>query len=568
MGILWALSEPGSGVPLRSAGGSMTEILTESFCERCGTRYTFESSAPRRSRVGRVRTLSKGLRNFVLSDDASLSEAMADARSEEELSATAHQLDAFHKTFNFCLTCRQYTCATCWNTTEGRCLTCAPMPGSEVVGEVAQEMAVGGDGHSHAEIDEAWPEADLERIQAVLGHPPAPESLDLPEPLEVAAGAAIEPDGGPVAEDLVEAAGPDAGFTGEHGALEPGPIETEAAAATGPEDLATTGEPITSSPTTHDDASTDWTAATAAAGAAGSDLIGVAPGQSLEDAIAEYESRLAEQELADARAAAHETHVIAATSDVETPAAEGATPPVAEAESAPAAEATASAADPVAAAALAAAASHEVPDEAPADQPAEEDLAAAPGPTPTAAAVAAEAAAAAEVAGAAPDEPIAPPPAAAPTDVIAQPTWPVAPTGQPTSDGLPAPRSVPPAPPQPTPTTPPSAAPAQEAAEPAAPWLRVAPDNDGTPAPQWPAAPTWPAASGREMPTTLAGRPLLPRDDASALWAASAREVLGPAPTGGPVAAAAAAAPQPCVQCGLSLSANARFCRRCGSRQG
>ena len=40
-------------------GNTMTEILTESFCERCGTRYTFESSAPRRSRVGRVRTLAR-----------------------------------------------------------------------------------------------------------------------------------------------------------------------------------------------------------------------------------------------------------------------------------------------------------------------------------------------------------------------------------------------------------------------------------------------------------------------------------------------------------------------------
>ena len=91
----------------------MTEILTESFCERCGTRYTFESSAPRKSRIGRVRMAAKGVKNFVMSDDASLSEAMADARGEEELSATAHQLDAFHKTFNFCLTCRQYTCGDC-----------------------------------------------------------------------------------------------------------------------------------------------------------------------------------------------------------------------------------------------------------------------------------------------------------------------------------------------------------------------------------------------------------------------------------------------------------------------
>jgi hypothetical protein len=41
-------------------------------------------------------------------------------------------------------------------------------------------------------------------------------------------------------------------------------------------------------------------------------------------------------------------------------------------------------------------------------------------------------------------------------------------------------------------------------------------------------------------------------------WEASAREVAG---------AAAHVGVQNCGQCGLSLSANARFCRRCGTRQ-
>jgi ribosomal protein L40E len=41
-------------------------------------------------------------------------------------------------------------------------------------------------------------------------------------------------------------------------------------------------------------------------------------------------------------------------------------------------------------------------------------------------------------------------------------------------------------------------------------------------------------------------------------WEASAREV---ASAGGQVGV------QACGQCGLSLSANARFCRRCGTRQ-
>ena len=35
------------------SGEPMTEILTESFCERCGTRYTFESAAPEAAAQGR-----------------------------------------------------------------------------------------------------------------------------------------------------------------------------------------------------------------------------------------------------------------------------------------------------------------------------------------------------------------------------------------------------------------------------------------------------------------------------------------------------------------------------------
>src|SRR5262245_48995913 len=98
----------------------MTEILTESFCERCGTRYTFESGNRKRGRIGKVRTLGKGLRNYVLSDESTLSEAFADARSDDTQSVSADQLDAFHKAFNFCMSCRQYTCANCWNEPEGQ----------------------------------------------------------------------------------------------------------------------------------------------------------------------------------------------------------------------------------------------------------------------------------------------------------------------------------------------------------------------------------------------------------------------------------------------------------------
>jgi len=56
------------GRPLRDiiVRGPMTEILTESFCERCGTRYTFESVAPRQRRLGRIRVLGSGFKNFVV----------------------------------------------------------------------------------------------------------------------------------------------------------------------------------------------------------------------------------------------------------------------------------------------------------------------------------------------------------------------------------------------------------------------------------------------------------------------------------------------------------------------
>ena len=104
----------------------MPETLTESFCERCGSRYTFESAAPKQRMRG-MRVLSRGVKNFVLDDKTSFDEAMAAARSDTDRESTNAQLDAFHKTFNFCMECRQYTCPDCWNDAEGRCLGCAPL---------------------------------------------------------------------------------------------------------------------------------------------------------------------------------------------------------------------------------------------------------------------------------------------------------------------------------------------------------------------------------------------------------------------------------------------------------
>ncbi|HEY7131809.1 MAG TPA: zinc-ribbon domain-containing protein [Candidatus Limnocylindrales bacterium] len=136
----------------------MPELLTESFCERCGTRYTFESVAPRKTKkLGQFKTLGKGVKNWVMSDDSSLDEAMAIARSDEEREVTSQQLEAFHSTFNFCMSCRQYTCANCWNAADGQCLSCAPLGEDAFVSPVLEMPAA----EPTRFVPEAWPEADL-----------------------------------------------------------------------------------------------------------------------------------------------------------------------------------------------------------------------------------------------------------------------------------------------------------------------------------------------------------------------------------------------------------------------
>jgi ribosomal protein L40E len=129
-------------------------------------------------------------------------------------------------------------------------------------------------------------------------------------------------------------------------------------------------------------------------------------------------------------------------------------------------------------------------------------------------------------------EPEIPAPAPVVDDVVPQPVWQmVAP--DPTADAS---------------VTPPRDAPAVPAAASAA-----APD----------AAPQWPTTAGSANGLPFLGRPAAPQGGLEALWAQSSREVTAtPA-----VAGRANGVVQPCVSCGLSLSANARFCRRCGTPQ-
>jgi hypothetical protein len=97
-----------------------------SYCERCGTRFTFGTSSSVGAPLRDARVLAKGLKHFVLSNSGSIGDAMAYARNDVQSSESLRVTQQFHKTFNFCMTCRQYACDNCWNEAQGACLSCAP----------------------------------------------------------------------------------------------------------------------------------------------------------------------------------------------------------------------------------------------------------------------------------------------------------------------------------------------------------------------------------------------------------------------------------------------------------
>jgi hypothetical protein len=483
----------------------MPEILTESFCERCGTRYTFESAVPTKTKkLGRFKTLSKGLKNYVLSDDTSLDEAMAAARSDDEREITAQQLDAFHSTFNFCMNCRQYTCANCWNQAEGQCLTCSPHLGHEVLPAPFPDLVGSSQPEALQFESSAWPTMDLpvgaesdvaatngtadaefdlaERLAKLSRTGAKPETVEAiaepqaaePEPVEVAAiemAAELEPE--PVVEGIVEPAA----------AAEPEPIAPIAAE---------TVEAVAAEPDVPVEAASsdpDLRAATAARRT--SDLLAkFRPGQNIDAELEAFEAALAMDERVEAERVAE---------------AVTAAPP-------------------------------ETPAEPEAVVVEAEAIESAPEPEPESVAAAAELVAAEP----APEIPAAPEPEPVRADIVEQPTWRiVAPeAAEPVTNGhAPSDESLPAAATS-TPTAPP------------------APRSE----PQWPTSPQWPLPA--QEVSVLASRLTSASKATEALWAASVRDVVSP-PAGTP-----AGGVQPCSNCGLSLSANARFCRRCGSRQG
>jgi hypothetical protein len=100
--------------------------VTDSYCERCGARYVFNPNAVKGLSLKGARVLAKGLKNFVLTDGQSMADSLAMARHDDDHQDSSKLTEAFLRTFNFCLTCRQYACDKCWNVKVGSCLTCAP----------------------------------------------------------------------------------------------------------------------------------------------------------------------------------------------------------------------------------------------------------------------------------------------------------------------------------------------------------------------------------------------------------------------------------------------------------
>jgi hypothetical protein len=188
----------------------LAETLTESFCERCGTRYEFQAPT-RLNPLRKTRGFIGGLRNYLTSQD-DLSDAMGDAMRSEEDNLAAAQLEAFHESFNFCIDCRQYTCLNCWNNDAGRCRSCVPIPGTDDLAERLAASAVAAppmvDVQAPEPVDEligrpsleAWPTSDLPAEAAIASdgyvEAPWPEvetRLPEPEPEPIVAEVEVEP---------------------------------------------------------------------------------------------------------------------------------------------------------------------------------------------------------------------------------------------------------------------------------------------------------------------------------------------------------------------------------------
>ena len=151
----------------------VSDNLTASFCERCGTRHEFRTPKGLNP-LRKTRGFIGGLRHYLVSDEG-LSDAMRDSMQAQESAVAGTQLDAFHSTFHLCLDCRQYTCNDCWNSDAGRCRSCAPLAGVDDLDDrLAAAVAASDAGAAPTAVPvfehitteplsaESWPQADHE----------------------------------------------------------------------------------------------------------------------------------------------------------------------------------------------------------------------------------------------------------------------------------------------------------------------------------------------------------------------------------------------------------------------
>ncbi len=486
----------------------MPETLTESFCERCGTRYEFKAPT-RLNPLRKTRGLIGGLKNYLTSQD-DLTDAIGDAMRTEEGALATAQLEAFHESFNFCIECRQYTCLNCWNDDAGRCRTCAPIAGTDdlaerlaaatasaspavdaVAGQPALDALEASDLQRRLGLD-TWPTSDLPA-------PAAAQRVDIPWPgVDVAGSPFDSADRTPSPTEFERPfAEPEPSFAEVE--AEPEPVVAEVEAEPEPE-----AEPMVAEVEAEPEPEAE-------------PMVAWEPVALDDEAVAE---EAAEAESEADEAAPRLLRVVAWDEDFELLVAEAVTEPI-RAEAQPELVLAEVESEPEAVVAE--------------PEPEPEAVVAEPVPEP----VLAEAE----------PEPVVAEPEAEPEPVAraVPPTPRIAPISE-TVLRFPSERTVAPA--QPAEPEPAPVAAEDESPDVAARRAQLDLLGLGDP------------GEGPVVPQRPAVLPYRSRGAAAAqgvgFWEASAREVAS---------APANIGVQSCGECGLSLSANARFCRRCGTRQ-
>jgi len=130
----------------------MTDTVLQSFCERCGTRYTFTEPGAIAADDGKSK---RGL--FGRSRDE------ASETDDPGVATAPPSSERFAGTFHFCMDCRQYTCTTCWNPEAGACLSCRPpqRDGAPATGDAASVSPFAAQSGP-----ESWPSGDVDRSAA------------------------------------------------------------------------------------------------------------------------------------------------------------------------------------------------------------------------------------------------------------------------------------------------------------------------------------------------------------------------------------------------------------------